>query len=62
MKLIIEANREGYALDQINRTMTVGELISMLEQFVHTVPFYLYTCNMEKEKPEVLWEQMKTNA
>ena len=37
-------------------------LISMLEQFVHTVPFYLYTCNMEKEKPEVLWEQMKTNA
>ena len=37
-------------------------LLSMLEQFVHTVPFYLYTCNMEKEKPEVLWEQMKINA
>ena len=34
-------------------------LISLLEKFVQTVPFYLYTCNMEKEKPEMLWEEMK---
>lgn len=41
MKLIIEANREGYALDQIRRTMTVGELISMLEQYDEDTPVYL---------------------
>ena len=34
-------------------------LISMLEQFVQTVPFYVYTCNMDTERPEVLWEMMK---
>ena len=41
MKLIIEANREGYAIDQIRRTMTVGELISMLEQYDEDTPVYL---------------------
>ena len=41
MKLIIEANREGYALNQIHRTMTVGELISMLEQYDEDAPVYL---------------------
>ena len=33
MKLYINANRTGYAPDQIRHTMTVGELIGYLEQF-----------------------------
>ena len=41
MKLIIEARREGYAIDQIARTMTVGDLISMLEQYDEDTPVYL---------------------
>ena len=31
MKLIIEAQRQGYATSQIKSTMTVGELIAELE-------------------------------
>ena len=41
VKLIIEANREGYATDQIRKTMTVGDLISMLEQYDEDTPVYL---------------------
>ena len=37
-------------------------LISLLEKFVQTVPFYVYIGNLEKEKPEVLWEKIRTNA
>lgn len=33
MKVIIEVHRAGYATDQIRETMTVGNLIEMLEQF-----------------------------
>lgn len=33
MRLFIEGRRNGYAPDQCGRTMTVGELISFLEQF-----------------------------
>lgn len=33
MKLYLEGRRNGYAPDQCGRTMTVGELISFLEQF-----------------------------
>ncbi len=36
----------------------VQNFISLLERFVQTVPFYLYTCNQEKEKPEELWKQI----
>lgn len=31
--LFIEGRREGYAVDQIRRTMTVGELIEYLSEF-----------------------------
>ena len=77
MKLIIEANREGYAIDQINRTMTVGELISMLEQFDEDTPVYLghdrqsygfYTyggitekCFNEEEDEEDLWHVVRND-
>ena len=40
-KLIIEANRDGYATDQIHKTMTVGDLITMLEQYDEDTPVYL---------------------
>ncbi len=33
MKLYINANRTGYAPDQIRHTMTVGELIDALREF-----------------------------
>lgn len=75
MKLIIEANREGYAIDQIRRTMTVGELISMLEQYEEDTPVYLghdrqsygwYTyggitesCFNEEEDEEETWYVVK---
>lgn len=39
--VIIEAEREGYSLDQIRNTMTVGELIEYLEQFDEDAQVYL---------------------
>ena len=41
MKLFINANRTGYAPDQIRSTMTVAELIAALEEFPEDVPVYL---------------------
>lgn len=41
MKLIINANRNGYAPEQCGRTMTVAELMSYLEQFDDDLPVYL---------------------
>lgn len=40
--LILEARRESYAIEQINRTMTVGELIAFLqENYDENLPIYL---------------------
>lgn len=41
MPIIIETFREGYGLDQIRETMTVGELISFLEDYDEARPVYL---------------------
>lgn len=40
-RLILNAEREAYGISQIYRTMTVGELIAMLEQFDEDTPIYL---------------------
>ena len=40
-KLVIEAHRDGYGIDQIRHTMTVGELIEFLEQYDEDTPIYL---------------------
>ena len=40
-KLIYSTFREGYGVDQISRTMTVGELISFLEDYDEDTPIYL---------------------
>ena len=39
--LCINAQREGYGIDQIQNTMTVGELISYLEDFDENTPVFL---------------------
>lgn len=38
--LIMEAERTGYAVDQIRNTMTVGELIAFLSDFNEDMPIY----------------------
>ena len=41
LKLIIDANREGYGTDQIRYTMTVGELMDYLGQYDEKTPVYI---------------------
>lgn len=41
-----------------NDPKLMGLFMALMERFVKEVPFYLYTCNMYKEKPAELWEQM----
>lgn len=38
--LIMEAERTGYAVDQIRQTMTVGELIAFLSDYDEDTPIY----------------------
>lgn len=40
-KLIYSTFREGYGIDQISRTMTVGDLISFLKDYDEDTPIYL---------------------
>lgn len=40
-KLIYNTFREGYGIDQISKTMKVGELISFLEDFDPETEIYL---------------------
>ena len=40
-KLVYSTFREGYGVDQISRTMRVGELISFLEDYDEDTPIYL---------------------
>lgn len=39
--IILRAEREGYSIEQIRRTMTVGELIAFLSDFDEDRPIYL---------------------
>ena len=39
--LLINTLREGYGIDQIKKTMTVGELISYLEDYDEETEIYL---------------------
>lgn len=40
-RLLLNANRNGYAPDQCGRTMTVGGLVAFLEDFEPETPVYL---------------------
>ena len=44
-----------------NDPKLMGVFMSLMERFVQEVPFYLYTCNMYKEEPVKLWEQIQTD-
>ena len=39
--LVINTRREGYAFDQVHRTMTVGQLIKFLKDYDGKTPIYL---------------------
>ena len=41
MTIVINANREGYGRDQIENTMTVGELIEALSDFDPDTPIMI---------------------
>lgn len=43
--LTISARREGYAIDQISNTMTVGELIRLLEDYDEDTEIYIENDN-----------------
>ena len=42
-----------------NDPKLMGVFMNLMERFVKEVPFYLYTCNMYKEEPAKLWEQIQ---
>lgn len=53
--IIIEAQREGYSIDQLYRTMTVGELKQVLSDYDEDTPIYFshdngYTYGSLKEE------------
>ena len=39
--LTIEAHRDGYSVDQVYETMTVGDLIYFLEDYPEDTPVYI---------------------
>lgn len=58
-KLFIRGNRNGYSPDQCGKTLTVGELIALLEDFDKDMPIYLsndggYTYGSIRERD--IWE------
>ncbi len=40
-RVIIAADREGYGIDQVRETMTVGELVALLQDYDEDAPIYL---------------------
>lgn len=40
LELILYTSRDGYGTDQIEKTMTVGELIRYLQDFNEDMPVY----------------------
>lgn len=43
--LYIDGKRNGYGIDQCGRTLTVGELIALLEEYDDDRPVYLRNDN-----------------
>lgn len=41
MKLLIHAKRQGYSPQQIERTLTIGELREVLEEYDEDIKVYL---------------------
>lgn len=40
-KLVLYTYREGYGIDQVRKTMTVGDLLEFLEEYDEDTPVYL---------------------
>lgn len=40
-KIIISTSRDGYSIDQIRNTMTVGELMELLQDYDEDTKIYL---------------------
>ena len=45
LNLTLEARREGYSLNQVGTTMTVGELIEFLQNYPEETPVYISNDN-----------------
>lgn len=62
MKLVYNTFREAYGLDDVRRTMTVGELIAHLQDYDPDTPVYLgfdngYTYGgLNEHSFEELWD------
>ena len=41
-KIVINAKREGYGIDQVGKTMTVGDLIDWLQQYDEDTPVFIW--------------------
>ena len=48
-RLILNAENEGYSIDQVKGTMTVGELIEYLSEYNENSPMYVW--NLEGITP-----------
>ena len=44
-----------------NDPKLMSVFMNLMERFVQEIPFYLYTCNMDKEEPTKLWEQIQSD-
>ena len=42
-----------------NNPKMMAIFMNLMERFVREVPFYLYTCNMYKEEPVKIWEEIQ---
>lgn len=45
VKVLLETNRSGYSTDQIGNTLTVGELIGLLQDYDEDCPVYFSNDN-----------------
>lgn len=67
MKLVYNTFREAYGLEDIRRTMTVGELVAHLQEYDPDTPVYLsfddgYTYGGLNERGfEGLWDDEEGN-
>lgn len=65
--IIIEAQREGYSIDQLHRTMTAGELMQVLSDYDEDTPIYFshdngYTYgSLKAENIDVRYEDEEEN-
>ena len=45
LKILIEAQRQGYDTDQVGDTITAGELIKILEEYEEDTPIFISNDN-----------------